>query len=506
VVLPVLLVTLDVRVHVRAVEETGKIKAIGLPMIDGVGRFQDIDAADHFVHGAKTEFRHDFPNVLGEENEEIDHVFRSADESLAEFRVLRRHADRTGVQVTLAHHDATFGDQRRRAEAELVGAQKRSDNDVTARANAAVDLNRDSAAKIVYHQGLMGFGKTDFPRRSGMHDRGQGRGARAALETGDGHMVRMGLGHARRDRADTNFRNQLDRNIGLRIDVLQVVNQLGQILDGIDVVVRRRRDQADARRRVTHLGDVFIHLAARKLASLAGLGALSHFYLDHVGVDQVFRRHAETPGSDLFHGGSHAVAVFHDLVAFREFSALAGVGLGAKPVHGDGERRVGLVGNGAEGHRARREALDDFGSRFDVLDRNRIAALELEQSPQRLDFGLIVVDERGVVLEQTTIARAYGVLQLADDFRRPDVFLATNSVGQIAAHIQLIPENRVVAESDAVTAQGFDGDFVDADAFDLTSRSRKVLFDETRLQTNGVENLRSAIGLIGGDAHLRHHL
>src|SRR5256885_7061713 len=43
------------------------------------------------------------------------------------------------------------------------------------------------------------------------------------------------------NRADTNLRNQLHGNSGLRIRVLQVVNQLCQIFDGIDVVMRRWR-------------------------------------------------------------------------------------------------------------------------------------------------------------------------------------------------------------------------------------------------------------------------
>ena len=37
-----------------------------------------------------------------------------------------------------------------------------------------------------------------------------------------------------------------------RIDVLQIVDELRQILDGVDVVMRRRRDQPHARGRVAH--------------------------------------------------------------------------------------------------------------------------------------------------------------------------------------------------------------------------------------------------------------
>ena len=100
---------------------------------------------------------------------------------------------------------------------------------------------------------------------------GEGReraGARAALEAGDGDVVGAALGHPGRHRPDPDLRDQLYGNAGGRIDVLQVVDELLEVLDRIDVVVRRRRDQADARRRVAHLGDVLVDLVAGQLSRL----------------------------------------------------------------------------------------------------------------------------------------------------------------------------------------------------------------------------------------------
>ena len=79
----------------------------------------------------------------------------------------------------------------------------------------------------------------------------------------------------------------------LRVRVLQVVNQLRQILDRVDVVVRRRRDQPDAGRRVADLRDPRIDLVAGQLPAFARLGALRHLDLQVVGVDQVLARDAE---------------------------------------------------------------------------------------------------------------------------------------------------------------------------------------------------------------------
>jgi hypothetical protein len=112
-------------------------------------------------------------------------------------------------------------------------------------------------------------------------------------------VVGARLGDAGGHGAHAHFRHQLHGDAGARIDVLQVVDQLRQILDRIDVVVRRRADQAHARRRVTDAGDVAIDLVAGQLTALPGLGALGHLDLDVVGVDQVLGRHPEAARGDL---------------------------------------------------------------------------------------------------------------------------------------------------------------------------------------------------------------
>ena len=85
-------------------------------------------------------------------------------------------------------------------------------DDVASGAHAAVDLHGDARAQAVHHQRLMGLGQADLPRRAGMLDRGQRRSAGAAFEAGDRHVVGLALGDARRDRADADLGDQLDRH------------------------------------------------------------------------------------------------------------------------------------------------------------------------------------------------------------------------------------------------------------------------------------------------------
>ena len=122
--------------------------------------------ADHLVEGAEAERGHDLAHLLGDEEEVVDGVLGLALELGAQHRVLRGDADRAGVEVALAHHDAAERDQRRGREAELVGAEQRADDHVAARAHAAVDLHGDAAAQPVGDQRLVRLGKADLPRAS----------------------------------------------------------------------------------------------------------------------------------------------------------------------------------------------------------------------------------------------------------------------------------------------------------------------------------------------------
>ena len=128
------------------------------------GLVEHLGLADHLVEGAVAERGHDLADFLGDEEEVVDDVLGLAGEALAQHRILRRDADRAGVEMALAHHDAAGRDQGRGGEAEFVGAEQRADHDVASGAEAAVDLHHDAAAQPLAHQRLVGFGKADFPR------------------------------------------------------------------------------------------------------------------------------------------------------------------------------------------------------------------------------------------------------------------------------------------------------------------------------------------------------
>ena len=68
--------------------------------------------------------------------------------------------------------------------------------------------------------------------------------ASATVVPGDEHMVGMALHNAGRDNANTILGDQLDTDAGPGVGGLEVVDELCQILDGVDVMVGWGRDEA----------------------------------------------------------------------------------------------------------------------------------------------------------------------------------------------------------------------------------------------------------------------
>src|SRR5690348_4634621 len=155
VVLRLALIGLGAGRYLRPIEHAAEIDLPRLRVVRAAAHHQLVGAADHLVEGAEAQFGHQLARLFGDEAQERDHVLGLADEAFAQLLILGRDADRTGVEVALAHHHTTFGDQRRGGEAEFIGAEQRADDDVAAGAQTAVDLHRDAAAQAVQHQRLV---------------------------------------------------------------------------------------------------------------------------------------------------------------------------------------------------------------------------------------------------------------------------------------------------------------------------------------------------------------
>ena len=346
---------------------------------------------------------------------------------LAQLGVLRGDADRARVEVALAHHDAARRDERRGGEAELLGAEQRGEDDVAPGLELAVDLQAHAPAQAVHHEHLLRLGEAELPRRAGVLDRRERRGAGAAVVPADEDDVGVRLGDARGDGADARLGHQLHADARARVDVLQIEDELREILDRVDVVVRRRRDERHARRRVAHARDDRVDLVPGELSAFAGLGALGHLDLQLVGVDQVVRGHAEARRRDLLDRAAPRVAV---RVAARSAPGPR------RPRRCSTCRRCGS--SRWRGSRAPlwrccrttsrrwRSACTIAARRLDLVERHRRARRARSPSSPRSVIGLLalLVDEPRVLLVARRVLEAHRLLQRGDGLRVPQVPLA----------------------------------------------------------------------------------
>ena len=182
-VLRILVVRLNACRYFRLVENRGKIKALCLPVIDRRPRVEHIDATNHFIDRAEAKLRHQFANFLRQHEEEINDVLRLAGKTFTKLGVLRGNADWAGVEMTLPHHDAADHYQRCSGNAVFFRTQHRGDDNIFGRANHAVGLHNNPAAKVVHHKHLMGLSKPQLPRQAGVHDLCLGAGPSATIVT-----------------------------------------------------------------------------------------------------------------------------------------------------------------------------------------------------------------------------------------------------------------------------------------------------------------------------------
>ena len=312
----------------------------------------------------------------------------------------------------------------------------------------------------------------------------------------------MGLGDPGCDRADPGLGDKFHADLRIGVDLFQVEDQLGEILDRIDIVMRRRRYKRYPRRGMAQPGDNLRHLYAGQLSALAGLGALGDLDLYFPAVVQIFGRYAEPARCDLFDGAGRIVAVRARLVARRILAAFARIGFRADPVHRDRKRFVRFRAECAERYAGRHETLADFGDRFHFLDRYRVAlGAEFHQVAQayrrRLAHGL------GVFFVGRIGIRGDGFLQRMN-------LRALEAVGLAALPIAVQPADRqcrdVLVESADMQLAHLALKSGKPDSGNARRHTREVARNQPPAQPDRFEHIGAAIARNDRDTHLGHDL
>ena len=145
----------------------------------------------------------------------------------------------------------------------------------------------------------MSLGKTKFPRKTCVVDRALRCRTGTSIVSGDQDNGCTGLCNTGCDSSDTSLGNKLYGNSCIFITVFQIVDQLSQILNRVNIMMRWWGDQADTRCGMTGLCNPRINLSTRKMTTLTRLCTLRHLNLDLLGTDKVTGGYTKTSGCHL---------------------------------------------------------------------------------------------------------------------------------------------------------------------------------------------------------------
>ena len=186
--------------------------------------------------------------------------------------------------------------------------------------------------------------------------------------TADEHDVGLSLADSSGHRAHAHLGHELHVYTSCGVGVLEVVDELLEIFDRVDVVMRGWADEPNSGRAVTGLGDPRIHLVAGQLTTLARLGTLRHLDLQIIGVHEVLAGDTEATAGNLL----DAAATSWVVQSVAVLATLASVALRSDRVHRDCKGLVRLGADAAVTHRASGEAFDDVFDRLDIFNRKRL--------------------------------------------------------------------------------------------------------------------------------------
>src|SRR5699024_4074965 len=172
---------------------------------------------------------------------------------------------------------------------------------------------------------------------------------------------------------DALFSHEFDVDAGIRIRALEIVDELREVLNGVNIMVRWWGNQPHTRGGNTHFSNPRIDLIRWQLAALTGLSALGHLDLNIGAVIKVVAGHTKAPGGHLLDSRAAGIAVGFNLKALGVLTALAGIRHAVQAVHGNSQGLMRLGRNRTVAHGTGTKALDDVRHRLHLIHRNRRA-------------------------------------------------------------------------------------------------------------------------------------
>ena len=183
----------------------------------------------YFVEFTESHLSQIFTHFLSKECEVVDEIVRLANEMLAQFRILRSDAKRTGVEVTFTHHHTSEHDKGGSTETILLCTEQSHEHYVSTSLQLSVHLHTNKSAESVFHKSLLCFRQTYFRRNTRKSHARRRAGTRTAFRTRYDYEVGFCLSYTSRDCTHSAFCHEFYAYGSLRVYILQVEDELGKV-------------------------------------------------------------------------------------------------------------------------------------------------------------------------------------------------------------------------------------------------------------------------------------
>src|SRR5258708_40018863 len=144
--------------------------------------------------------------------------------------------------MALTGHITPQGYQDCRAKTKFFRAQHSTYHNITARLKATIHSYLYTTAQSVAQQDLLCLCQATFPGYAGMLDGLHRRCSRTSVMPTDQDIIGVSFRHTCCDGANSNTGDQFHTDTRLRVYLAQVINQLGQVLNTVDIMMWRRGD------------------------------------------------------------------------------------------------------------------------------------------------------------------------------------------------------------------------------------------------------------------------
>ena len=172
------------------------------------------------------------------ESHKVDDVFRFSAEVLAKFRILCCHTNRTCIQITHPHHNASHSYKWCCRKSKFLCSKDCCNCHVTTTHQFSICLNTDTFTQSILDQCLMCFRKSKLPRKSCIVDRTLSRRSGSSIISRDQDQSGSCFCDSGCDSSNTCFRYKFYGNPCVFICIFTVINELCQILDRVNIVMR----------------------------------------------------------------------------------------------------------------------------------------------------------------------------------------------------------------------------------------------------------------------------